>query len=77
MKDIIVEDSAHSKKMILEILNGKLSVGRDIALLNAGAAIYISGLANDIDSGITIAADMIDQGKAMEKLNQLITSSND
>ena len=40
-------------------------------LLNAGAAIYISGLANDIDSGIKIAADMIDQGKAMEKLNQL------
>ena len=77
LKDIIVEDSAHSKKMILEILNGKLSVGRDIALLNAGAAIYISGLANDIDSGIIIAKDMIDQGKAMEKLNQLIASSND
>jgi len=77
LKDIIVEDSAHSKKMILEILNGKLSVGRDIALLNAGAAIYLSGLVNDIGSGITIAADMIDQGKAMEKLNQLITSSNE
>ena len=77
LRDIIVKDSTHSKKMILEILNGKLSVGRDIALLNAGAAIYISGLVNDIDSGITIAADMIDQGKAMEKLNQLITSSND
>ena len=77
LKDIVVEDSSHSKKMILDILNGKLSVGRDIALLNAGAAIYISGLANDIDSGITIAKDIIDQGKAMEKLNQLITSSND
>jgi anthranilate phosphoribosyltransferase len=77
LKDIVVEDSAHSKKIILEILNGKFSVGRDIALLNAGAAIYISGLANDIDSGIKIAADMIDQGKAMEKLNQLIISSND
>jgi len=77
LKDIVVEDAAHSKKMILEILNGKLSVGRDIALLNAGAAIYISGLANDIDSGIIIAKDMIDQGKAMEKLNQLIASSND
>jgi anthranilate phosphoribosyltransferase len=77
LKDIVVEDSSHSKKMILDILNGKLSVGRDIALLNAGAAIYVSGLTNDIDSGIMIAADMIDQGKAMEKLNQLITSSND
>jgi len=77
LKDIVVEDAAHSKKMILEILNGKLSASRDIALLNAGAAIYASGLANDIDSGITIASDMIEQGKAMEKLNQLITLSND
>ena len=77
LKDIVVEDAAHSKKMILEILNGKLSASRDIALLNAGAAIYASGLANDIDSGITIASNMIDQGKAMEKLNQLITLSND
>ena len=77
LKDIVVEDSSHSKKMILDILNGKLSVGRDIALLNAGAAIYVSGLASDINSGVMIAADMIDQGKAMEELNQLITSSND
>jgi anthranilate phosphoribosyltransferase len=77
LKDIVVEDSFHSKKMILDILNGKLSVGRDITLLNAGAAIYVSGLANDINSGIMIAADMIDQGKGMEKLNQLITASND
>jgi len=77
LKDIVVEDAAHSKKMILEILNGKLSASRDISLLNAGAAIYTSGLANDIDSGITIASDMIEQGKAMEKLNQLITLSND
>ena len=77
LKDIVVEDVAHSKKMILEILNGKLSASRDIALLNAGAAIYTSGLANDIDSGITIASDMIEQGKAMEKLNQLVTLSND
>jgi len=34
-------------------------------------------LASDINSGVLIAKDMIDQGKAMEKLNQLIVSSND
>ena len=75
LKDIVVEDSSQSKKMILDILNGKLSVARDIALLNAGAAIYIAGLANSIDSGVIIASDIIDQGKAMEKLNQLKVSS--
>ena len=77
LEDIVVEDASHSKKMILDILNGKLNVARDITLLNAGAAIYISGLASDINSGILIAKDIIDQGKAMEKLNQLIVSSND
>lgn len=77
LEDIIVENPAHSKQMILDILSGRLSVARDITLLNAGAAIYISGLATSIKSGILMATEAIDQGKAMEKLNQLITSSND
>jgi anthranilate phosphoribosyltransferase len=76
LKDIVVEDSSNSKKIILDILNGELSVARDITLLNAGAAIYIAGLADNINSGIKIAEDVIDQGKAMEKLNQLKASSN-
>ena len=75
LKDIVVEDSSQSKKIILNILNGELSVARDITLLNAGAAIYIAGLADNINSGIKIAADVIDQGKAMEKLNKLKDSS--
>tara|TARA_B100000767_G_scaffold238188_1_gene232797 strand:+ start:70 stop:1098 length:1029 start_codon:yes stop_codon:yes gene_type:complete len=75
LKDIVVEDSSQSKKIIFDILNGKLSVARDITLLNAGAAIYIAGLAENINSGIKIAEDIIDQGKAMEKLNKLIDSS--
>ena len=62
--------------MILDILSGRLSVARDITLLNAGAAVYISGLATSIKSGILMATEVIDQGKAMEKLNQLINLSN-
>jgi len=76
LEDIIVESPAHSKKMILDILSGRLSVARDITLLNAGAAVYISGLATSIKSGILMATEVIDQGKAMEKLNQLINLSN-
>jgi len=76
LEDIIVENPAHSKQMILDILSGRLSVARDITLLNAGAAIYISGLATSIKSGILMATEVIDQGKAMEKLNQLINLSN-
>ena len=76
LEDIIVENPAHSKQMILDILSGRLSVARDITLLNAGAAVYISGLATSIKSGILMATEVIDQGKAMEKLNQLINLSN-
>ena len=77
LESIVVKDSSQSKKIILDILKGKSSTGRDIILLNAGAAIYISGLAEDIKHGVSIAKDMIEQGKALEKLNQLILSSND
>jgi len=77
LESIVVKDSFQSKNMILDILKGKSKTGRDIILLNAGAAIYISGLAEDIKHGVSIAKDMIEQGKALEKLNQLILSSND
>ena len=76
LKDIVVKDSIHSKKIILDILDGNPSVARDIAVLNAGAAIYVSGKCRDIKSGILIAKAMIDEGKALEKLNQLIIMSN-
>ena len=76
IEDIIIVSTANKKKMILDILSGRLSVARDITLLNAGAAIYISGLATSIKSGILMATEVIDQGKAMEKLNQLINLSN-
>ena len=46
---VISTDSEHSKSIILDILAGNSSVARDIAVLNAGAAIYVSGLVNSFD----------------------------
>jgi anthranilate phosphoribosyltransferase len=76
LKDIVVKDSDHSKKIILDVLNGNSSVAKDISILNAGAAIYVSGISKDIKSGIFLAQEMINNGKALEKLNQLIKLSN-
>ena len=76
LEDIIVTDSEHSKNIILDILAGNSSVARDIAVLNAGAAIYVSGLTKDINTGILMAQEKIDDGKALNKLNQLIEASN-
>ncbi|NOS95435.1 MAG: anthranilate phosphoribosyltransferase [Methylotenera sp.] len=76
LASIQVNDAHASKAMILDVLSGKTGAARDIVLLNAGAAIYVSGIAASLQAGIAIAADMLDNGKAMQKLQQLIAKTN-
>jgi anthranilate phosphoribosyltransferase len=77
LKSIRVENAQESKAMILDVLDGKSSAGkqsaaRDIVLLNAGAAIYVAGLQANIHAGIEHAAQVIDSGTAKQKLDELI-----
>ena len=76
LKDIQIQNAAESKAMILDVLNAKTGAARDIVLMNAGAAIYVSGQAESLQAGIHKAAEVIDSGAALKKLNQLIASSN-
>lgn len=62
--------------MVLDVLNGKSGAARDIVLLNAGAAIYVAGIANSHVEGIAMAAQAIDSGAALTKLEQLKALSN-
>ncbi len=71
LKDIQIQNAEESKAMILDVLNGKHSAARDIVLLNAGAAIYVSGVADSLEAGIKKAAEVIDNGTALQKLNML------
>ena len=78
LKDIQIENAEQSKAMILDVLHGKQAQGkqaaaRDIVLLNAGAAIYVAGVVDSLQAGIHKAAEVIDSGAALEKLNALIT----
>ena len=58
------------------ILRGEKSPKRDAVLMNAGASLYIGGKAQTMAEGIELAAGLIDSGKAMETLEQLILLSN-
>ncbi len=58
------------------ILSGEKGPKRNAVLLNAGAALYIAGKADGLASGIKLAAELIDSGKAAEKLEQFITATN-
>ena len=49
---------------------------RDVVLLNAGAALFVGGLATTVQEGISKAAAAIDSGAAIKVLEQLIAVSN-
>jgi len=68
---IQVEDKTKSAEVLLNVLKGKNGAARDIVLLNAGAAIYASGIANSIQQGVSLAEKSIDSGKSLEKLELL------
>ena len=58
------------------ILKGERGHKRNAVLMNAGAALYIGGKAQSIKEGVALAGDLIDSGKAMKVLEQLIVVSN-
>lgn len=60
------------------ILSGELQgAKRDSVLLNAGATLFIGGVAETIEQGVKLAAEAIDSGRAIEKLEQLVAMSNE
>lgn len=75
LKAIQIQNAEESKTMILDVLSGKSQcknpAARDIVLLNAGAAIYVSGVAASLAEGIAKAAEVIDNGQALVKLAAL------
>lgn len=63
-------------KITRDILGGQQGHKRNAVLMNAGAALYIGGKAESIKSGIELAAELIDSGKALEILDKFIELSN-
>ena len=74
---IAVEDAKQSLAMIRGVFAGDSGPARDIVLLNAGAAIYAAGVADELAAGVALAAEVVDNGKAAETLEALIKVSNE
>ena len=64
-------------KITKNILNGAKGHKRNAVLLNAGAALYIGGKADSFKSGVELAKEIIDSGKALKTLEKLILVSNE
>ncbi len=64
-------DADRNAEITLSVLKGAEGPTRDIVLLNAAAAIVAGDKASDLSEGVKVAAEVIDSGKAMEKLEGL------
>lgn len=62
--------------MTKAVLQGERGPKRDVVLMNAGASLYIGKKAETLQDGIHLAAELIDSGMALERLNALIDASN-
>ena len=76
LKTIQVDNVEASKDMMLDVLKGNKGPHRDITLLNAGSAIYVSGIAASLKEGIEKASSVIDQGLSLKKLEILKAASH-
>ncbi|MCK5896909.1 MAG: anthranilate phosphoribosyltransferase [Cocleimonas sp.] len=76
LEAVRVKDATESLTMLQGVLNNKKGTARDIVALNAGAAIYVSGLATSHQAGVAKALAVISSGKSSEKLTALVTKTN-
>jgi len=77
LSDLQVNSADQSATVIRSILAGQSGPARDIAVLNAGAAIVIAGGAGDLLHGLHAAQQAIDSGKARKTLEALVRCSHE
>ncbi|MCY4427988.1 MAG: anthranilate phosphoribosyltransferase [Halieaceae bacterium] len=72
LSGLTVETPAQSADLIRAALTGKADKAARMIALNAGAGIYVSGIAASLAEGVTMAEDILAIGAASEKLKELI-----
>lgn len=69
-------DPEHNARALETVLAGQRNAYRDIAVLNAGAALVVAGAAGTLAEGVARAQDAIDSGAARATLARLVAVSN-
>ena len=74
-RNLRVADAAESKRMLLGALRGEAGLPLEIVALNAGAALYVAGVAESIADGIGAARAAIASGAALRKLEAFVAAT--
>jgi len=74
--DLTGGDPAHNAQALRELLDGRRSAYRDIVLLNAAAAFLVADRVETLREGVTLAGEVIDDGRAKAALERLVETTH-
>jgi anthranilate phosphoribosyltransferase len=77
LSDLQVADSAQSLALINRVLAGEKIPARNMVAMNAGAGIYVAGLASDLQQGVEMALSSIDSGKALASRDAYVKATQE
>jgi anthranilate phosphoribosyltransferase len=75
IEDIAVGDPQQNAESATRLLGGQPGPLRDMVLLNAGAALVVAEVVDDLESGVERAAEAVDNGEAARTLGELVAVS--
>lgn len=76
MASLAVDDAEQSLDIIQSVFAGEQGAAADVVALNAGAAIYVCDLVDDIAEGVNRARELLSQGAVEKKFKEFIRLSN-
>ncbi len=76
IKTLLGDDRDENAKILISILEGEQGSKRDVVLMNSAAALVVAGKTDDFKDAVLIASDVIDSGRALKKLREIIRVSN-
>jgi len=77
IEDLRGGDAAFNARAIRDVIAGQPSPHRDIAVLNAAAALVVIGRVHDLPAGVALACEVVDDGRAEGVLDALIRVSRE
>ena len=76
LADLSGGEADYNAAAIRDLLSGTKSTYRDTVLLTVASALVVAGEADDLKTGVSVAADAVDSGKASDVLDKLVEVSN-
>lgn len=76
MSELVGGDAAHNAAALSAVLSGEPGPYRNIACLNAAAALQVAGVVESMEEGLALSQKMLDEGLAKMRLDSLIAVAN-